>query len=146
MRTDEEFYLRFPALFRRKIQIAVGNGWRDLVWNLCERIDDLMRSNGIDNTSPRYPEAVQIKQKLGSLRFYFGGHAGMDDKTKKGIVDLIAEAEDESVTICEICGAPGKLGSLSGYRATLCPACAEAQVKERTERGMKVEWKTHDED
>ena len=144
MRTDEEFYLRFPALFRRRIQIAVGDGWRDLVWNLCEKIDALMASRGIVSTSPVYPEAVQIKQKIGSLRFYFGGHSGLDNETRRELLDLIGEAEDQSETICESCGVPGDRGSLSGYIATLCPPCAEARVKERTGRGMKVEWKIYE--
>ena len=56
--------------------------------------------------------ATQVKEKFGTLRFYFhGGDAKVD-----GIVRM---AESMSAVMCEDCGAPGKTRN-GGYVRTLC--------------------------
>lgn len=57
----------------------------------------------------------QIKEKYGSLRFYFYGG---NDKFR-GMVEM---AELMSLYICEICGSPGTRNS-SGYITTECISC-----------------------
>lgn len=65
--------------------------------------------------SEQIPEAVQVKEKFGALRFYiYNG-----DETAE---TLCLFAEDLSKKICEQCGAPGRTGSSEGmhWLKTLC--------------------------
>jgi hypothetical protein len=55
---------------------------------------------------------LQIKEKYGGLRAYCGG-------TTNEFFDIIDQAEEESYTICEECGEPGKPRDL-GWILTLC--------------------------
>jgi hypothetical protein len=56
--------------------------------------------------------AVQIKEKFGTLRFYYNG----GDKNISGMVRM---AESMSAVTCEECGSPGKQRS-GGWIRTLC--------------------------
>jgi hypothetical protein len=56
--------------------------------------------------------AIQVKEKFGGLRFYFGGGDDFID----GVVAL---AESMSYRTCEKCGAPGT-SNTSGWIQTLC--------------------------
>ena len=61
------------------------------------------------------PQVVvtQIKEKFGSLRFYYdGGDAKID-----GMVDM---AESWAAHTCETCGNPGVNRSIRGWLTTLC--------------------------
>lgn len=61
--------------------------------------------------------AVQIKEKFGTLRFYYDG----GDEYCRGIE---AMAESMSARTCETCGTPGKLRH-GGWVRTLCDQHAE---------------------
>jgi hypothetical protein len=106
-------YARFPALYRRAHLLPeestmergfeCGDGWFGLVWHLSMAIEDEAVRAGIDNDSDRWPEAMQVKEKLGSLRFRLrNGTAEMQR--------LIDGASENSEQLCEICGAPGQVG------------------------------------
>jgi hypothetical protein len=84
----------------------VGPGWGSLIKELYEICD----RKGI--------AVVQVKEKFGGLRFYTENE---DDE----LSNAIRKAEDESYTICEQCGAPGKPESLSkgGWIKTRCINC-----------------------
>ncbi len=58
---------------------------------------------------------VQVKEKFGTLRFYYGG----GDSYVSG---LVAMAESMSAVTCEECGVPGETGG-DGWIATLCDSC-----------------------
>ena len=62
-----------------------------------------------------HPKAVQVKEKLGTLRFY------MNSETKE-MSELISKAESLSYKTCEYCGAPGKQRE-GGWIKTLCNNC-----------------------
>ena len=84
---------------------CVGPGWMGLVtrcWDACQG----------DGT-----EILDIKEKWGGLRFYTGG-------TSEATEDIIEAAEEESYTICEMCGEPGKPRE-GGWIKTLCDRCSE---------------------
>ena len=57
-------------------------------------------------------EVVQVKEKFGGLRFYINN--GSD-----AIYDRIEAAENESLKVCEVCGASGVLRG-GGWLKTLC--------------------------
>ena len=61
--------------------------------------------------------AVQVKEKFGTLRFYYNG----GDKVVDGIERM---AESMSAVMCEECGTPGRSRG-GGWIRTLCDAHAE---------------------
>jgi hypothetical protein len=104
-----------------------GDGWFDLIWNLCEEIEEILPKldklqrveNKLDN-APKQFEVVQVKQKFASLRFYVNGNA--DYEINQKIFDLISKAEDLSGKTCEECGQPGEIRG-ERYLQTLCETC-----------------------
>lgn len=60
----------------------------------------------------------QIKEKFGTLRFYYNGHSEVENATHM-MENLIVAAELESEKTCEWCGAPGKRRKTNWIK-TLC--------------------------
>ena len=93
-----------------------GDGWYRLIDTLCDTIqgyiDRNRKYNAIDIAQVT---AVQVKEKFGTLRFYYDG----GDDTVRGMVWL---AENLSAEICENCGNPGTLVR-TGWMRTLCDTC-----------------------
>jgi len=121
--------------------IAVGDGWYNIIDNLCANIqghidhtDERIRWAEEWNARVNDPEhiwaafgpreerevptpvwqvtATQVKEKFGSLRFYYSG----GDEYIEGLVRM---AEAMSYVMCEECGAPGTQ-TKSGWIRTLC--------------------------
>lgn len=100
------------------------SGWYDLLDELMTKIEE--------NDPEKTVRVVQIKEKLGGLRFYtarspvvmdiFG--VGSFSMEKSGdpmeISDIIDEYQDKSYTVCELCGKPGRLCSDSAWLKTVC--------------------------
>ncbi len=82
---------------------AISEGWYPLVRDLIQEIIQL----GWDK------QICQVKEKFGGLRFYI--NTASDEVFTK-----IWEAENRSLTICEITGRPGKLRTDIGWWRTLC--------------------------
>lgn len=105
----QKLFEAFPQLYRgRNLPSSQSSmlwgfecedGWFDLIWNLSQSIEDEARSRGVKPESKKWPEATQVKQKFGSLRFHLAKH---NDATHV----LIQQAELASTKICEVCGAP----------------------------------------
>ena len=88
-----------------------GDGWFHIIDSLCFNIQ-----NYIDLKKDIVPQVVarQVKEKFGTLRFYYDG----GDDVIDGMVSI---AETFSSVICEDCGAPGKLvESNTGWLHTAC--------------------------
>lgn len=96
-----------------------NDGWFDLIWNLSQAIEDAARRDGHDPQSENWPEAVQVKQKAGTLRFYLATR----NDTFSVLVDNAMKASEK---ICEVCGAPGAMatGMPCGVR-TVCNVHSE---------------------
>lgn len=110
-----------------------GDGWFQLIWNLCEDLEKMDQEN-----FDKLPEEVkakslleqneirlcvdQVKEKFGSLRFYIS--SGTEE-----MYDRINKAEEDSTTICETCGKPGKLRR-EGWFYTACDDHVNDQDKE----------------
>lgn len=97
----------------RYFGIECAQGWKDLVqplFELCDKHD---------------VEVLQVKEKFGGLRFYVGG-------APDEVYDAIRKAEDLSLTICMICGAPGKPRG-GGWILTLC----DNHYKEEVDAGRR---------
>lgn len=64
-------------------------------------------------------QAVQVKEKFGTLRFYIGGPDFNDERVQA----IVRRAEERSCVECETCGAAGKRRG-GGWIQTLCDAHA----------------------
>lgn len=88
---------RHPSYVAAQLQdgaSACGDGWFDVV----DRLLTSLEARNLDGFKP-----IQIKQKMGKLRFYA---FGLDDEAEAAI----QAASEESASICESCGEPGMLG------------------------------------
>lgn len=93
-----------------------GDGWYDLIDNLCGWLQFNTDRNG---HLPKYASqvvAVQVKEKFGGLRFYVEGATDAQ-------YAAISLAEAMSHKICDVCGSPGK-PSKGGWIKTRCDAHA----------------------
>lgn len=118
---------KFPAMFSGKYGgFAVGEGWWPMLETLCDVIQNhidhnndrrerLLVSNEFNQSIPdEIPQVKieQIKEKFGTLRFYYQG----GDDFIHGAVWF---AEGMSGMLCESCGAPGERRH-GGWVRTLC--------------------------
>lgn len=88
-----------------------GPGWDDILIKLDERLS---------KCDPDY-RIVQIKEKFGSLRFYYHSDKPVDDRR---LMDMYVQAaEVKSYIICEFCGDKGSLRTELMWKKTLCDRC-----------------------
>jgi hypothetical protein len=112
-------------------------GWSDLLERACVRIE-----NALD-TGDTF-KIAEIKEKLGTLRFYWDGE--LSERAKAEVREAIALATARSACTCEICSAEGWLHNRGGWLATACAEHAKGQpvpVKPGFEH-LHVMWGTAD--
>ena len=126
---DEELCKKYPEIFRDRHGdmsttamcwgFECGDGWYNIIDAACAQIMNRAYNNRLNNV--KFPEVVatQVKEKYGTLRFYYNG----GDDYVDGVVSM---AESMSERTCETCGAPGKLRQGGWYR-TLCDEHAKEQ-------------------
>lgn len=125
------YYLREEITSYNHWGIECGDGWYDLIYDLCTAITKRYELEGM----PVDITVLQVKEKFAALRFYYE-HKGSprpkpdnsdDDKTKnlrKDIAEIVRSYEKKSASVCEKCGAEGEpRKSRSGYVCTLCESC-----------------------
>ena len=93
-----------------------GDGWYDILWRLCADLEPLVME--LEKESGERFEVVQVKEKLGTLRFYVNHHTDAFDK-------LIEEGQEESSRTCEVCGQPGKERETGGGVRAVCDVRAQ---------------------
>lgn len=112
----EVLFKKYPDLFRERHLppsetcmcwgIACGEGWCQLIDELCCNLHKLFTEAGLSGES--YPAAVQVKEKFAGLRFYLEFKDKTVDKSvMTKAYELIQEAEGKSYYICDVCGEPG---------------------------------------
>lgn len=93
-----------------------GDGWYKI-------IDDLSRQlEWLNDTGAIRVEAIQVKEKYGTLRFYTSIIRCDDDFPADMVWALTDYAEASSAYVCEECGEMGKTRDGSWIR-TLCDDC-----------------------
>lgn len=104
----------YPNLYRQLKFIDCRDGWLPLINRLSAKIEEIL----IDMPEPdrAWYYVVRIKQKFGILRFC------MSRYPSDQVYELIREAETESKTICERCGAPGTLYTEASWEV-ICDRC-----------------------
>ena len=123
---DEKLCKKYPKIFRDRggtMQetcmywgLAVGDGWYDLIDNLCACLQNHADNEG---TEEAQVVAAQVKEKFGGLRFYTNN----GDECTRGMVTM---AEAMSYCICEDCGNKATVRT-RGYVRSLCGNCATKQ-------------------
>ena len=126
---DKAIFEKWPQWFRDKddyrlsgmgIGFRCGDGWYDIIYRLCERIEPLVAALA-DRASDF--QIVQVKEKLGGLRFYVEG-------SNDEIEAAIHSASELSILTCEVCGNPGNLEQdATGWWKTLCASCRKTDQK-----------------
>jgi hypothetical protein len=129
MRSDDAFeqlMAQHPRLFhggRPLGNCQLPRGWFPLVNRLCDELEQLLGEE-IGRFKVR-----QVKEKLGTLRFYWGLPARHADAKEtrlevsplaEALSERIRAAELESSRICEVCGGPGQLTAEKGTLTTRC--------------------------
>jgi hypothetical protein len=118
---EEELVVKHPTLYQQYGMspqescmcwgFECGNGWFDIIKTLSEQIE------------PLGAIALQVKEKFGGLRFYYGVSEGNGDNIEK-IQEFIDKAEIESYKTCEQCGKEAKTDrSNRGWIVTVCENC-----------------------
>lgn len=138
---------RYPKIFRQHklpmTQTAMcwgfdcGDGWFHILDALCASIENALynaRENDKDSDKENVGlEATQVKEKYGTLRFYYGV-GGVSEGYARYIDGLVSMAEHMSGRTCERCGAPGKTVG-GGWLTTLCKTCDGGENAEEYEDG-----------
>jgi hypothetical protein len=124
---EEELKSKYPHIFNQKhFYFDCGDGWYDLINTLChgaqEHINWTVKAmhNNNNKFCPQIT-AVQVKEKFGSLRFYYDG----GDDYIRGMVSF---AESMSAKTCENCGEKATVKT-NGWIKNLCSPCAEKSKK-----------------
>lgn len=106
---------RFPLMFANNYGgFACGKGWWPLLEQLCSTIQSHIDHKSKHGTDCSQVVIEQIKEKFGSLRFYYQG----GDDYISGAVSL---AENLTDKLCEECGGLGQRRG-GGWVRTLCDA------------------------
>ena len=93
---------------------GVGPGWFPILETMIAKLKVLGWTGRFE----------QIKEKMGTLRVY----ATDEGSFTSPIAMAISEAEDASTTVCEECGAPGRLRKTTyGWYHTSCDGCATSR-------------------
>ena len=136
----------------RRFGFDCGDGWFDLLRDCCRKITERYAEAGVPIDF--VPE--QIKEKFGTLRFYYGyedtpcGVAAFDflgsgtsirfepsnesideqkEQLRRDISGIVREAEARSAHVCEKCGAEGVIRKDLSWIQTLCDDCYNEKIK-----------------
>lgn len=111
----EKLFKKYPNIFKQKslppsqslmcFGFECGDGWFDLINNLCSELKD---NSGI--------EAFQVKSKFGGLRFYVNNATKEQRK-------IIEKFEELSYETCELCGSQEDVHLTKGWITPKCKDC-----------------------
>lgn len=128
---DKELCEKYPKIFKNRdgsiMQTCMawgfecGDGWYNVIDTLCSEIQHYVdfKSRDLSEEEKQSFQVVaeQVKEKFGTLRFYFYG----GDETVEGMVSM---AESITRKICEDCGNVGKHRT-KGWHKVVCEPCEE---------------------
>lgn len=107
-----QFVQRFECL-DSQLGKGIGEGWQPLVGEAALALDVV---------APGWV-AAQIKEKFGTLRFYYDLPEGIDRDHRLAARAIAHWAETRSAHICEWCGDNGELRRDDYWLLTLCDHC-----------------------
>lgn len=103
--SEAEKLLPFPMF-----GFEISSGWFPILYEACKKLDELHHRTGVTI------QITQVKEKFGGLRLYLRG--------PEEAYDIEQEAEEKSLSTCDICGRPGKKRN-SVWIITRCDKHAE---------------------
>lgn len=128
---EKILFEKYPKIFKKEdasgfCGFECYDGWFELLDTLCNKIQSHIdwRTKNIQDLAAAHDlqvVALQVKEKIGGLRFYAGGG---DDVTDA----FISFAETMSQKICETCGNPGKQQGDRGWIHVACDPCFEKRA------------------
>lgn len=123
---QNKLYADYPELFRQKDfesnrtlmgqGIAVGDGWYQIVADLCEDIQKHTDAAMASDPDFRRPEFFQIKNSYGELRIQLMDHTPI-------IEAFVEKAKKAARVTCESCGEPGEERAFRGWHKVTCLKC-----------------------
>lgn len=149
VKMEEDLYETHPRMFSNRTSskscmsygIGVKAGWRSLIDDLCDDLEQLEKEHGVEVLFD------QVKEKFAVLRIYHtilenGEEISYQDERAKQISDLIHKAEEESAHTCEYCGEEGSFRNRLVWKKTLCDRdyikrCCETLQAELVEDRLK---------
>jgi hypothetical protein len=121
-----------------------GDGWYDLLDTLLEKLNYISNHSGIQVI------ANQIKEKFGTLRFYYSTvvktDLNIDPIVEKIIEDIVSNAEKRSAYMCENTGKGGYLCSKGGWLRTLSKEEADKDNYKPQNETIAKYWKALDDE
>ena len=97
-----------------------SDGWFDLLDGLCGEVAAVYDKAGV----PVDIIVDQIKEKFGTLRFYYHFASPKEKPFRRQIKDIVDKWEERSEETCENCGKPGTLRTDRYWIQTLCDECS----------------------
>lgn len=126
---DEFLTNRFSFMQDVRCDASAGPGWVPILVEACEQIEEILK---------QHPGVIfhvdQVKEKFATLRFYVSAYSEAKDangrpyqmttfpeheEARDKIYSIVDAAERKSESICEYCGAPGKVTG-KGWIKTTC--------------------------
>jgi hypothetical protein len=130
----DELFEKYPQLFRRRTLsaqetcmcwgIRCGIGWYEIIDELCADLHKLFTELKLEGED--YPAVEQVKEKLGTLRFYMDDMKKLSKENQEKVHTLIADAERRTEVTCERCGRPGEVAP-GAWISVLCGVCRPPQ-------------------
>jgi hypothetical protein len=132
---QDKLFEKYPKIFRQKDLskqetcmcwgFACGDGWYTLIDELCGSIENRLQNSNRGKPEEEHLicEAVQVKEKFGSLCFYVTG----GDDYICGLIDM---AESMSYRICTECSNQSTPQKNRGWIYTLCDDCRYKKEEE----------------
>lgn len=122
---EEQLFKKHPKIFSQKDLpmdqtcmcwgIDTGDGWFNLIDELCSKLELICGLACVD-----VPQAVQVKEKWGQLRFYHNG-VTTDMPEIDNLIDFIVDAYEElSGHICDVCGDWGNIDTTQSWYRSRC--------------------------
>ncbi len=105
---EQKLYDDFPRIFENKIGLQCEDGWFQLIHDTCEKLQREYEFSDAEQVV-----AGQIKEKFGTLRFYFLGGS-------RRCHDIVNDAERISSATCEKCGVMPAYLTGNHWLRTLC--------------------------
>ena len=133
MKEENSKYLAsvYPKIFSGKYGgFAVGDGWFNIINMMCRNIQHHIDWKNRDSEVVPQVVAEQVKEKFGTLRFYYQG----GDDYVHGLVSM---AESMTEVTCEECGDPGQSRG-DGWIHVYCNTCeAEHEMNKLRREGFE---------